>query len=77
MTASSIEMPPYQSAGRASIDATGTVQRRSVRAPQTTRATAAGSRISKGIGTEAHVPPLPALATITSNQRGQASGIVT
>ena len=38
---------------------------------------AAGSRISSGIGTDAQVPPLPALSTITSTQRGQASGIMT
>ena len=47
---------PYQSAGRAIIPATGTVQRRSVPAPQTTTATAIGSRARNGIGMAAHVP---------------------
>src|SRR3954462_3064542 len=60
ITASSIDSPPYQSAGSASIDATGTVQRRSVRAPQTTVAIAIGRRIRSGRGSDAQVPFLPA-----------------
>ena len=40
----------------ASIEAVGTVQGRSVRAPQMTRTTAAGSRMTSGTGTQAAVP---------------------
>jgi hypothetical protein len=67
MTASSIEIPPYHRAGRASIEATGTVQGRSVRAPQTTIATAIGPRIQSGTGSDAHVPvrPEPRFAVTT------------
>src|SRR4029078_5070396 len=60
ITASSIDRPPYHTAGRASIEATGTVHARSLRAPQTTIAMATGSRTRRGTGTDAHVPLLPA-----------------
>ena len=75
MTASSIDSPPYHSAGSASIPATGTVQRRPVQAPQTTSATANGSRTTNGIGTAAQVPSRPAIRLRTSTHWNQASGI--
>ena len=56
MIANNIVRPPYQSAGNASIPATGTVQRRPVQAPHTTTATATGKRTTNGIGTAAQVP---------------------
>ena len=74
MTASSIASPPYHSAGNASIPATGTVQRRFVRAPQTTSAIANGSRTRNGIGTAAHVPSRPAIRVSTSTHSNHASG---
>ena len=75
MTARSIARPPYHSAGSASIPATGTVQRRFVRAPQTTSATANGSRTRNGIGTAAHVPSRPAIRVSTPTHWNQASGM--
>ena len=77
MTANSIVRPPYHSAGRASIPATGTVQRRFVRAPQTTTAIANGSRTMNGIGTAAHVPSRPAMRVSRSTHWNQALGRIT
>ena len=59
------------------MPATGTVQRRFVWAPQTTSATANGSRTRNGIGTAAQVPSRPAIRDSTSPHSNQASGSVT
>src|SRR3954466_15562154 len=67
--------PPYQSAGSAIIEATGTTQRRFVRAPHTMRATATGRRNQKGIGTAAQVPSRPAAELRTLNHSAHAAGI--
>src|SRR5450631_1532207 len=73
MIARSMARPPYQNAGRASIAATGTAQRRLVRAPQTTTTTAIGRRNHGGIGIAAHVPlVLPTLLVITPIHSSQA-----
>ena len=58
------------------MEATGTVQRRSVRAPQTTTAIAMGSRTRSGTGTAAQVPSRPAMLTRTETQSAQAHGII-
>src|ERR1019366_144314 len=75
ITARSIARPPYHSAGRATIAATGTAQRRLVRAPQTTTATAIGRRNHSGIGIAAEFPLLwPPPAPIPRSHSSQARG---
>ena len=58
------------------MQATGTVQRRSVRAPHTTTATATGSRTRKGIGRAAGVPSRPAICTSTLTHSAHAPGMI-
>src|SRR6185436_520999 len=77
IVARSMLKAPYHSAGSAIIAATGTVQRRSVVAPQTTTTTATGRRASSGIGTAAHVPSRPDTVLSTVSQSDQAFGMNT
>ena len=58
------------------MQATGTVQRRSVRAPHTTSAIANGRRTRNGIGTAAQVPSRPATWVRTAIQSAHAQGMI-
>ena len=58
------------------MQATGTVQRRSVRAPQTTIEIANGSLTRNGMGTAAHVPSRPATWVRTPIQSTHAHGMI-
>ncbi len=75
ITASRIDSDPYHSAGSASIAPTGTTQRWLRGAPQAMSSTPIGPRTSSGIGTAAHVPPLPVFEASSETQSRHASGI--